>query len=104
MLLVSELGASGKNVDKRGENFILDLCSSGEGDHFDHTCPKTVFLDESSFEKVEELFHRVTPVRSALKSADGLGAVDSRKRPDFWGQVITLHTECVATCRSFHDR
>jgi hypothetical protein len=25
MLLVSELGASTKNLDKRGENFILDL-------------------------------------------------------------------------------
>jgi hypothetical protein len=52
-------------------------------------------LDASSFEKVEvlnELFHRVTPVCSTLKSVDGLGAVDTRKRPDFWGQILTLHT------------
>jgi hypothetical protein len=41
---------------------------------------------------LDELLHRVTPVRSTLKSVDGLGAVDSRKRPDFWGQILTLHT------------
>jgi hypothetical protein len=35
-------------------------------------------------------------VRSTLKSGDGLGAVDSRKRPDFWGQVLTLHTTLKA--------
>jgi hypothetical protein len=31
-------------------------------------------------------------VRSTLKSVDGLGAVDTRKRPDFWGQILTLYT------------
>jgi hypothetical protein len=27
-------------------------------------------------------------VRSTLKRLDGLGAVDNRKRPDFWGQIL----------------
>jgi hypothetical protein len=55
--------------------------------------PKNIFLDASSFEKVQvlnELFHRATPVRSTLKSVDGLGAVDTRKRPDFWGQYMFM--------------
>jgi hypothetical protein len=57
------------------------------------TCPKTFFLDASSFEKVSvlnELFRRLTPVRSTLRSVDGLGAVDTQKRPDFWCQILTL--------------
>jgi hypothetical protein len=32
-------------------------------------------------------------VRSTL-SVDGLGAVDTRKRPEFWGQILTLNTAC----------
>jgi hypothetical protein len=52
-----------------------------KGDHFDNThAQKHFFLDASSFEKVlNELFHQVIPVRSTLKSVDGLGAVDTRK-------------------------
>jgi hypothetical protein len=44
---------------------------------------------------LNKLFHLVTPVRLTLKSVDGLGAVDTRKRPDFWGQILTLHTACA---------
>jgi hypothetical protein len=52
-------------------------------------------LDASKCEKVlvlNERFHRVTPVPSSLKSVDGLGAVGTRKRSDFWGQILELHT------------
>jgi hypothetical protein len=43
---------------------------------------------------LNELFHRDTPVRSTLQSVVGLGAVDTRKGPAFWGQILTLHTAC----------
>jgi hypothetical protein len=51
-----------------------------------HRVPKKYVLNE--------LFHRVTPARSTLKSVVGLGAVGPQKRPDFWGQILTLHTFC----------
>jgi hypothetical protein len=54
---------------------------------------------------LNELFHGMTPVRSTLKSVDGFGAVDSRNRPDFWGQILTLHAilESISkqSCRHF---
>jgi hypothetical protein len=43
--------------------------------------PRFFPLDAWSFEKVlvlDELFHRVTPVRSTLKSVDGLGALTKK--------------------------
>jgi hypothetical protein len=54
-------------------------------------------LDASRFQEIQvlnEIFHQLAPVRSTLKSVDGLGAVDTQKRPDLWIQILTLHTEC----------
>jgi hypothetical protein len=39
------------------------------------------------------LFHRITPVRSNLKSVVDLDATYTRKIPDFWGQILTPHIE-----------
>jgi hypothetical protein len=100
MLLVSESGASRK-IKTNGERtsfWTFDLGVKGIVLTI-HMASKK-FLDASSFEKVQmlhELFYGATPVHSTLKSVDGLGAVDTRKRPDVWGRILTLHTErCVA--------
>jgi hypothetical protein len=37
MLLVSESGVSRKEIRQMGKNFILDVWSKGDGDHFDYT-------------------------------------------------------------------
>jgi hypothetical protein len=49
-----------------------------------------------------ELFHRVTPVRSSLKSVDGLGAMDTRKRPDLNLKFLgpDSYTTCSACCNT----
>jgi hypothetical protein len=89
MLLVSESGASRKTQDKRGKIFFGTFDLGVKGIMLTiHKPRNSSFLDASSFEKVlNALFHRVTPVRSTLKSVDGLCGVDTRK-----DQILTLHT------------
>jgi hypothetical protein len=42
------------------------------------------------YEKVLKELSIELPQCSTLESVDGLGAVDNRKRPDFWGKILTL--------------
>jgi hypothetical protein len=86
MLVVSESGASRKKQDKMGKTSSWTFDIGVGGVNLTYPYPKTFFLDASSFGNVlvhNEFFHRVAPVRLTLKSVDGLGAVDVRKRPDF---------------------
>jgi hypothetical protein len=39
-------------------------------------------------------------MRSTLKSVDGLGAVHTRKRPDFWCQILTYSRLGKQKCNS----
>jgi hypothetical protein len=100
MLLVSESGASRKKRTKGGKTSFWTFNLGVKGIIL--PMPKNIFLQCIEFRKVQvlnELFHRVTPVRSTLKSVDDLGAVDTRKRQDFWGQILTLHTVSYSLAR-----
>jgi hypothetical protein len=107
MLLVPESGGKQK-IRQKGEKTSFWTFDLGvKGIILTIHMPKNIsWMHRVSKQQVlNENFHRAAPVRSTLKSVVGLGAVDTHKRPDFWGQTLTLHTDrllrCMQTLLSF---
>jgi hypothetical protein len=70
-------------TDKRGKTSFWNFDVGVKGIILTVHMPKNIFLGCVEFRKkvavLNEPFHRVAPVRSTIKSVDGLGAVDTRK-------------------------
>jgi hypothetical protein len=92
-------GRAEKNKTKGGKTSFWTFDQGVKGIILTIHMPKNVFLGCIQFRKsisAQRNFHRVTPVRSMLKSVDGLGAVDTRK--DQTSGARLLHYIQIAAC------